>query len=157
MSINDFNRGWRAALNALALRFDHPDLPAVPRWMHAELVALLNAPPSCATCEGEGFVNAGVRHGCGPSISPRRCPDCATPQQAPTGTGGDDVPPCGGNRCFRAANGTWIHSSKSYGTCTVRNPPADAKAATCGECSDCVNGYRGEDVCPCDCHWRATR
>lgn len=29
-------------------------------------------------------------------------------------------PPCGGNRCFRAANGReWIHSSKSYGTCAI--------------------------------------
>lgn len=30
-------------------------------------------------------------------------------------------PPCGGSRCFRAEDGTWIHSSKSYSTCSVRS------------------------------------
>jgi hypothetical protein len=25
--------------------------------------------------------------------------------------------PCGGSRCWRANDGTWVHSSKSYGTC----------------------------------------
>ena len=28
-----------------------------------------------------------------------------------------DSPPCGGDRCWRAEDGTWVHSSKSYGTC----------------------------------------
>jgi hypothetical protein len=31
-----------------------------------------------------------------------------------------DVPPCGGRRCWKAEDGTWIHSSKSYGSCSVR-------------------------------------
>jgi hypothetical protein len=28
-------------------------------------------------------------------------------------------PPCGGSRCWRAPDGKWIHSSKSYGTCSA--------------------------------------
>lgn len=32
----------------------------------------------------------------------------------------DDRPPCGGDRCHRADDGSWIHSSKSYGTCSER-------------------------------------
>lgn len=34
----------------------------------------------------------------------------------------DVTPPCGGSRCHRADDGTWIHSSKSYGTCSERLP-----------------------------------
>lgn len=37
------------------------------------------------------------------------------------------TPPCGGSRCFRADNGTWVHSSKSYGSCSVRNGDVDPK------------------------------
>lgn len=29
----------------------------------------------------------------------------------------EEAPPCGGDRCHKADDGTWIHSSKSYGTC----------------------------------------
>lgn len=51
----------------------------------------------------------------------RELRDRAWAERAPRKiTAADDVPPCGGNRCHMASDGTWIHSSKSYGTCAVR-------------------------------------
>lgn len=45
-----------------------------------------------------------------------------------------EEPPCGGTRCFRAEDGTWVHSSKSYGTCSEkqdggRAPPSAREVA----------------------------
>lgn len=41
---------------------------------------------------------------------------------APAAKAGEpEDPPCGGSRCHKAADGAWTHSSKSYGTCAVRN------------------------------------
>jgi hypothetical protein len=45
------------------------------------------------------------------------------------------APPCGGSRCHQTDYGTWIHSSKSYGTCDVR-------AATAPPCPDCGRPLR---------------
>ena len=47
--------------------------------------------------------------------------------------------PCGGRRCWRNPNGVWIHSSKSYGSCSVRLSTqvprrADDEAAKCPRC-----------------------
>jgi hypothetical protein len=42
----------------------------------------------------------------------------------------ESAPPCGGSRCHLAAGGTWIHSSKSYDTCSVRTGPETAEDAS---------------------------
>lgn len=55
---------------------------------------------------------------------------------ATTGERPPAEPPCGGSRCHLADDGTWIHSSKSYGTCSVRNAPAEPSGATCKTCGD---------------------
>lgn len=31
----------------------------------------------------------------------------------------EDNPPCGGCRCYRAPDGRWIYTSKSYSSCSV--------------------------------------
>lgn len=41
---------------------------------------------------------------------------------APTNEPHPLVPPCGGLRCWRADDGTWRHSSKSYSTCSENKP-----------------------------------
>lgn len=57
------------------------------------------------------------------------------------------TPPCGGSRCYLSEDGTQTqHSSKSYGTCSVRNelaaarekpPPPQGACAECrGVCKD---------------------
>ena len=75
--------------------------------------------------------------------------------------------PCGGSRCFQADDGTWIHSSKSYGTCAVRCaepapeaphlhqwtiPRNDGTGAAC-ECGETyLSAPKAEKCCgPSDC------
>lgn len=54
-------------------------------------------------------------------------PPAAAPEPAAQEVG---AAPCGGYRCFRAQDGSWIHSSKSYGSCRERSGEDDDAPAT---------------------------
>lgn len=54
------------------------------------------------------------------------CRGCARYETTPAPEG---TPPCGGSRCWRAPEGTWIHSSKSYDTCSASRLSTEGAAA----------------------------
>lgn len=60
-------------------------------------------------------------------------------------------PPCGGTHCHRADDGTWIHSSKSYGACSVRNAKPKDTAGPCKTCGCDENGPAA--ACAADGLW----
>ena len=77
------------------------------------------------------------------------CPGDATPKA----TDFDDMEgrgPCGGSRCFlsHARDGVWIHSSKSYGTCSVRRAPV-TPPATEGAPKAYDKAFGDDRVCKC--------
>lgn len=80
--------------------------------------------PRCTRCLGTGLEGGNEF-----KLNATPCPACSRgkatahwdtlpPRRAPAA---EQVPPCGGSRCHLAEDGvTWIHSSKSYATCSVR-------------------------------------
>jgi hypothetical protein len=42
---------------------------------------------------------------------------------------GLSIAPCGGSRCWQDSGGAWVHSSKSYSTCSVRAEAAKKEGA----------------------------